>query len=98
MKGDVKHICRYCNRPFFASRESAAENPWCRHCLNERLAVVGIVSWLRDGADDDEWEEPTMHIYRDLANRIERREWATTRKAAARQMCEITRKAADDES
>jgi hypothetical protein len=81
MKGDVKHICRYCRRVFMASRESAAENPWCRHCLNERLAIAGIVSWLRDGAGEIRakgsvaWEDAIMPIYRELADRIEKRKW-----------------------
>lgn len=29
--------CRFCGRPRTASPRSAAENPFCNHCLKERV-------------------------------------------------------------
>lgn len=86
-----RHECRYCKRTFYASPESAAENPWCRACLQERLIVGAIVSWLRGGAGESRargsvvWEESVMPIYRDLADTIERGGWKPHRVRALTQ-------------
>jgi len=37
-----RRTCSYCKRTFYASNESFAENPFCRHCLHDRLATASL--------------------------------------------------------
>lgn len=71
MTGRKRYECRYCKRPFYATPEGHAENPWCRSCIHERLIVAGIVSWLRAG--------PPFADRHAVADSIERGEWRPKR-------------------
>lgn len=35
---ELIHRCQYCSREMKVSDRSRIENPFCRHCLDERIA------------------------------------------------------------